>query len=134
MFAKCGQPAVGRCRSPGGRHCLGASRPDFFGGPRATFDTPESCGTFNVTSSLTPWSRIRIDPVDLVPDQLGLCERVLADVHGVRFLLTVNGGSHGILVTTKNLCKRKQVADVTETGQNGKTHAASPTVSDSCKK
>ncbi len=29
---------------------------DFFSGPRATFATPESCGTFPVTASLTPWS------------------------------------------------------------------------------
>jgi hypothetical protein len=29
---------------------------DFFGGPRAALSTPESCGAFTTTSSLTPWS------------------------------------------------------------------------------
>ena len=29
---------------------------DFFGGPRAALATPESCGTFQITSDLTPWS------------------------------------------------------------------------------
>ena len=29
---------------------------NFFGGPRATFATPENCGTFPVSVSLTPWS------------------------------------------------------------------------------
>jgi hypothetical protein len=51
-----------------------------------------------------------------------------------RFTLTINGGSHGILVTTKSLCKSKQVADVTENGQNGKTHSGTPKISTSCRK
>ena len=51
-----------------------------------------------------------------------------------RFVLTINGGSHGILVTTKNLCKSKQIAGVNETGQNGKTHSGKPKISDSCHK
>ena len=29
---------------------------DFFGGPRAALATPDTCGTFTTTSSLTPWS------------------------------------------------------------------------------
>jgi hypothetical protein len=29
---------------------------NFFGGPRAALDTPESCGTFTTTSDLQPWS------------------------------------------------------------------------------
>jgi hypothetical protein len=29
---------------------------NFFGGPRAEFATPESCGTFTTSSELTPWS------------------------------------------------------------------------------
>ena len=29
---------------------------DFFGGPRAALDTGESCGTFNVSSDIQPWS------------------------------------------------------------------------------
>ncbi len=51
-----------------------------------------------------------------------------------KFALTINGGSHGILVTTKSLCRSKQVAKVTEVGQNGKTHSVSPKISTSCHK
>ena len=51
-----------------------------------------------------------------------------------RFALTINGGSRGILVTTKSLCRTKQVARVTEVGQNGKSHNASPKISTSCHK
>jgi hypothetical protein len=35
---------------------------DFFGGPRAALATPETCGTFETTSALTPWSAA--DPND----------------------------------------------------------------------
>jgi hypothetical protein len=51
-----------------------------------------------------------------------------------RFGLTINGGSRGILVTTKSLCRSKQVARVTEVGQNGKTHNARRKISTSCHK
>jgi hypothetical protein len=51
-----------------------------------------------------------------------------------KFALTINGGSRGILVTTKNLCRRKQVAQVSEIGQNGKRHNAKPKISTSCHK
>jgi hypothetical protein len=51
-----------------------------------------------------------------------------------KFALTINGGSHGILVTTKSLCRSKQVAQVTEIGQNGKSHNAKPKISTSCHK
>lgn len=51
-----------------------------------------------------------------------------------KFALTIDGGSRGILVTTKSLCKSKQVAQVTEVGQNGKSHNASPKISTSCHK
>ena len=51
-----------------------------------------------------------------------------------KFALTINGGSRGILVTTKSLCRSKQVARVNEVGQNGKSHNASPKISTSCHK
>jgi hypothetical protein len=51
-----------------------------------------------------------------------------------KFALTINGGSRGILVTTKSLCRSKQVARVNEVGQNGKSHSASPKISTSCHK
>ena len=51
-----------------------------------------------------------------------------------KFALTINGGSRGILVTTKSLCRSKQVAQVNEVGQNGKSHNASPKISTSCHK
>ncbi len=51
-----------------------------------------------------------------------------------KFAITINGGSHGILVTTKSLCKSKRVAQVNEVGQNGKSHNGSPKISTSCHK
>jgi hypothetical protein len=51
-----------------------------------------------------------------------------------KFVLTVNGGSKGILAITKGLCKSKQSASVKETGQSGKTHGASPKIATPCKK
>ena len=51
-----------------------------------------------------------------------------------KFQLTINGGSKGILAITKNLCKKKQTADVKETAQSGKTNSGSPKISTSCKK
>jgi hypothetical protein len=51
-----------------------------------------------------------------------------------QFTLTINGGSHGILVTTKSMCKAKQVGGVDEIGQNGGTHSGQPQLSTTCRK
>ena len=40
---------------------------DFFGGPRAALATPESCGVFQTTSALTPWSAL--DPNNPTPGE-----------------------------------------------------------------
>ena len=41
---------------------------DFFGGPRAALATPESCGSFQSTSALTPWSAV--DPNNPTPGEI----------------------------------------------------------------
>ena len=41
---------------------------DFFGGPRAALATPASCGTFQTTSQLTPWSAV--DPSNPLPSEV----------------------------------------------------------------
>jgi hypothetical protein len=51
-----------------------------------------------------------------------------------KFALTINGGPHGILAVTRNLCKRKQVAGVAETGQNGKSESSDITMATPCPK
>lgn len=47
----------------------------FFGGPRAEFATPESCGSFMTTSSLEPWSApdsgLPANPLDSFPINTG---------------------------------------------------------------
>lgn len=49
------------------------------------------------------------------------------------FDLTLDGGSHGILVTSKALCTADQQASMDVAGQNGKTLAANVPVSPSCR-
>lgn len=39
----------------------------FFGGPRAEFATPETCGTFTTTTELTPWSASDSGPPPATP-------------------------------------------------------------------
>jgi hypothetical protein len=51
-----------------------------------------------------------------------------------KFVLTINGGSKGILAITRNLCKTSEVAGVKDTGQSGKTHTGSPKIATPCKK
>ena len=50
------------------------------------------------------------------------------------FQLTINGGSRGILANNRSLCAKRNVASVTERGQNGKARAVNARVGVTCKK
>ena len=60
----------------------------------------------------------------------------LPDAAVSRFTITINGGSHGILVVTggANLCHRRQVAGAAFTGQSGANLSAEETISVPCAK
>jgi hypothetical protein len=60
----------------------------------------------------------------------------LPDAAISRFTITINGGSHGILVVTggANLCHRRQVAGAAFTGQNGANLSSEETISVPCAK
>ncbi len=55
------------------------------------------------------------------------------DVPVTEFTLSMQGGKKGLLVNSRNLCKRPSRADVAFTGQNGKTEHLRPPVQNSCK-
>ncbi len=50
------------------------------------------------------------------------------------FDIELAGGQKGLFVNSVNLCKRKNRADVTFTGQNGKTYTSKPVLKAKCKK
>ncbi len=50
------------------------------------------------------------------------------------FDIELAGGQKGLFVNSRNLCKRKYRADVTFTGQNGKTYTSKPVLKAKCKK
>jgi len=51
-----------------------------------------------------------------------------------KFLLRLKGGSQGLLVNNRNICKGKLHATLRLGGQNGKRHDTTPVVKTSCKK
>jgi hypothetical protein len=50
------------------------------------------------------------------------------------FVLTIKGGAKGILVTTRNLCSKKNTVSAVEGAHNGRTHRASARVGVTCPK
>jgi hypothetical protein len=52
-----------------------------------------------------------------------------------KFVLEMKGGKkYGLLINSENICKKKQVAEVAFTAQNGKVLNLSPKIGNSCKK
>jgi hypothetical protein len=61
---------------------------------------------------------------------------VVPDAPVTKFILSMQGGSKGLLVNSENLCspKAKTHAEVNLTAQNGKVSDTTPAVANSCKK
>lgn len=55
------------------------------------------------------------------------------DAPVTKFVLTMKGGKQGLLVNSRNLCKKRAFADVKLDGQNGKTADQRPRLNSSCK-
>jgi hypothetical protein len=51
-----------------------------------------------------------------------------------KFTLNLFGGKRGLLVNNRNICKQKQRAKLSLTGQNGRRHITEPVIKTSCKK
>jgi hypothetical protein len=51
-----------------------------------------------------------------------------------KFNLNLFGGKRGLLVNNRNICKQKQRAKLSLTGQNGRRHLTEPVIKTSCKK
>lgn len=58
----------------------------------------------------------------------------IPDAPVTSFALTINGGSRGIFVNSRNLCSKKNVAAVTNRAQNGKRQVANVRMSVTCPK
>ncbi len=59
---------------------------------------------------------------------------VVPDAPVSKFVLRMQGGQKSLLVNSRNLCKSVSKAEVKMVGQNGKTHAERPVVTNSCAK
>jgi hypothetical protein len=59
---------------------------------------------------------------------------VVPDAPVTKFVLKMQGGKKGLLVNSRNLCKRPSRVDVRLTGQNGKRHTERPLMQNRCGK
>jgi hypothetical protein len=50
-----------------------------------------------------------------------------------KFNLNLFGGKRGLLVNNRNICKQKQRAKLSLTGQNGRRQITNPVIKTSCK-
>jgi hypothetical protein len=72
--------------------------------------------------------------IDSVKGRMRTTFDVVPDVPVSKFMLTVRGGKHGLLVNSTNLCARKHKVIARFTGQNGKKANQRPKLRTPCKK